>query len=68
MSSALIAQHLADLRCLDPERFELLEGEGKLRRHIKLHSVPDITLKPVDVYLLLVLKAGHIATAAFILL
>jgi len=46
----------------------VLEGEGKLRRHIKSLAVLDITLKPVDVYLLLVLKAGHIATAAFILL
>jgi len=46
----------------------VLEGEGKLRRHIKPFAVPDITLKPVDVYLLLGLKAGHIPTAAFILL
>jgi len=39
-----------------PDKFKVLEGEGKLRRHIKLTSVPDITEKRVGEYLLLALK------------
>jgi hypothetical protein len=41
-----------------PDKFKVLEGEGKLRRHIKLTSVPDITEKHVGEYLLLALKAS----------
>lgn len=39
-----------------PDEFKMLEGEGKLRRHIKLLSVADIAQKHVDEYLLLALK------------
>ncbi|PKO34214.1 MAG: hypothetical protein CVU34_09385 [Betaproteobacteria bacterium HGW-Betaproteobacteria-7] len=41
-----------------PDRFEVLEGEGKLRRHIKLSSVQDISKKHVGEYLLLALQAS----------
>lgn len=41
-----------------PDEFKVLEGEGKLRRHIKLSSVPDIAGKHVEAYLLLALKAS----------
>ncbi|NMF91521.1 DUF1801 domain-containing protein [Aromatoleum petrolei] len=41
-----------------PDKFKVLEGEGKLRRHIKLTSVPDIAEKHVGEYLLLALKAS----------
>ena len=37
---------------------EFSEGEGKLRRHIKLTSVPDIAGKQVGEYLLLALRAS----------
>lgn len=40
-----------------PDEFKVLEGEGKLRRHIKLTSVPDIVEKHVGEYLLLALNA-----------
>ncbi|MDO9596927.1 MAG: DUF1801 domain-containing protein [Azoarcus sp.] len=39
------------------DKFTVLEGEGKLRRHIKLSSVEDIAGKHVGEYLLLALKA-----------
>ena len=39
-----------------PDKFKVLEGEGKLRRHIKLSSVDDIPAKHVREYLLLALK------------
>ena len=38
--------------------FKVLEGEGKLRRHIKLSSVQDIAGKHVREYLLLALNAS----------
>lgn len=41
-----------------PDKFNVLEGEGKLRRHIKLSSVPDISGKHVREYLLLALRAS----------
>lgn len=40
-----------------PDKFKKLEGEGKLRRHIKLTSVSDVMEKHVGEYLLLALKA-----------
>jgi hypothetical protein len=39
-----------------PDKFKVLEGEGKLRRHIKLSSEHDISGKHVREYLLLALK------------
>ncbi len=42
-----------------PDKFKVLEGEGKLRRHIKLLSAQDITKKHVSEYLLLTLKASQ---------
>lgn len=39
-----------------PDKFKQLEGEGKLRRHIKLSSLQDISAKHVREYLLLALK------------
>jgi hypothetical protein len=41
-----------------PDKFKQLEGEGKLRRHIKLLSVQDLSAKHVREYLLLALKAS----------
>lgn len=41
-----------------PDKFKVLEGEGKLRRHIKLRSVADITAKHIGDYLLLALNAS----------
>lgn len=41
-----------------PDKFKVLEGEGKLRRHIKLSSVLDIAEKHVGAYLLLALNAS----------
>lgn len=41
-----------------PDRFKVLEGEGKLRRHIKLTSSQDITAKHVREYVQLALKAS----------
>ncbi len=41
-----------------PDKFNVLEGEGKLRRHIKLSSPHDITGKYVREYLVLALKAS----------
>lgn len=35
-----------------PDTFQVLEGEGKLRRHIKLSSVRDIPEKHIRQYLL----------------
>ena len=40
------------------DKFNVLEGEGKLRRHIKLSSVQDITDKHVREYLVLAMKAA----------
>ena len=40
------------------DRFHVLEGEGKLRRHIKLSSPQDITDKHVSEYLVWALKAS----------
>ncbi len=41
-----------------PDKFNVLEGEGKLRRHIKLASTHDITDKHIREYLVLALKAS----------
>lgn len=41
-----------------PDKCNVLEGEGKLRRHIKLSSTQDITGKHVLEYHVLVLKAS----------
>lgn len=41
-----------------PDKFNALEGKGKLRRHIKLSSPQDITNKHVREYLVLALKAS----------
>lgn len=49
-----IPKPLEDTRLLDPERL----GEGKLRRHIKLTSIPDIAQKHVGEYRILALKAS----------
>ncbi len=40
------------------DKLNVLEGEGKLRRHIKLSSPQDITDKHVREYLVLALKAS----------
>jgi hypothetical protein len=40
------------------DRYKVLEGEGKLRRHIKLSSAQDISGKHVREYLALALKAS----------
>ncbi len=44
--------HLAD-------PFKVLEGKGKLRRHIKLCSAQDVAEKHVGEYLLLALQASE---------
>ena len=41
-----------------PDKYKVLEGEGKLRRHIKLSSAQDISGKHVREYLVLALKAS----------
>ena len=41
-----------------PDKFKVLEGAGKLRRHIKLFSAEDISEKHVREYLVLALKAS----------
>lgn len=41
-----------------PDKYKVLEGEGKLRRHIKLLSAQDISGKHVREYLALALKAS----------
>ena len=41
-----------------PDKFKVLEGEGKLRRHIKLSSDQDISEKHVREYLALAFKAS----------
>lgn len=41
-----------------PDKFKVLEGEGKLRRHIKLWSAQDIAERHVGEYLRLALKAS----------
>jgi len=41
-----------------PDNYKVLEGEGKLRRHIKLSSAQDIPGKHVREYLALALKAS----------
>lgn len=40
------------------DKFKVLEGEGKFRRHIKLSSEQEIAEKHVGEYLLLALKAS----------
>ncbi|TVQ23071.1 MAG: DUF1801 domain-containing protein [Leptolyngbya sp. DLM2.Bin15] len=41
-----------------PDNFNVLEGKGKMRRHIKLSSIHDISAKYVREYLLLALKVS----------
>lgn len=41
-----------------PDQFNVLEGKGKFRRHIKLSSAHDITGKHVRTYLVSALKAS----------
>lgn len=41
-----------------PDKHKVLEGEGKLRRHIKLSSLSDIESKHVRDYVILALKAA----------
>ena len=41
-----------------PDAFGVLEGEGKLRRHIKLAAAQDITEKHVGEYLLLAFRTS----------
>lgn len=41
-----------------PDKHKVLEGEGKLRRHIKLLSAQDISGKHVREYLALALRAS----------
>lgn len=41
-----------------PDKFKVLEGEGKFRRHIKLTSAQDITGKHVRDYLVLARKVA----------
>lgn len=41
-----------------PDQFNVLDGKGKFRRHIKLSSLQDITDKHVHEYLVLALKAS----------
>lgn len=41
-----------------PDKFCVLEGQGKFRRHIKLSSAQDISGKHVRDYLVLALKAS----------
>lgn len=41
-----------------PDKYKVLEGEGKFRRHIKLSSPQDISGKHVREYLALALKAS----------
>ncbi len=41
-----------------PDQYKVLEGEGKLRRHIKISSAQDISGKYVNEYLALALKAS----------
>ena len=38
------------------DKYKVLEGEGKLRRHIKLYCAQDLADKHVAAYLLLALK------------
>ena len=42
-----------------PDKFQVLEGEGKFRRHIKLSSAQDISAKHVREYLVLALKTAQ---------
>lgn len=41
-----------------PDKHKVLEGDGKLRRHIKLFSIQDIESKHVRDYLVLARKAA----------
>lgn len=44
-----------------PDKYKVLEGTGKLRRHIKIFSTQDISGKYVREYLTLALKASSSA-------
>ena len=39
-----------------PDKYKVLEGEGKLRRHIKLCTLDEVTQKHVSHYLTLALR------------
>lgn len=41
-----------------PDKYKMLEGEGKYRRHIKLTSEQDVSDKHVYAYLVLALEAA----------
>ena len=41
-----------------PDKFKVLEGEGKFRRHIKLSSTQDVLSKHVRKYLILAFHAS----------
>lgn len=45
------------------DKFKMLEGEGKFRRHIKLLSLQDITDKYIREYLVMALKPTTVARA-----
>lgn len=47
-----------------PDRHKALEGDGKLRRHIKLSSLQDIERKHVCDYLALAYKAACVGRGA----
>lgn len=50
-----------------PDKYKMLEGEGRLRRHIKLSSVQDISGKHVCEYLALAIEANcrnHVASTS----
>jgi len=42
-----------------PDRYKVLEGEGKLRRHIKLSTMDDVDQKHVQHYVALALSAHN---------
>jgi hypothetical protein len=43
-----------------PDEYKVLEGEGKLRRHIKLSTMDDVAQKQVAHYLALALRAVEV--------
>lgn len=46
-----------------PDTYRVLEGDGKLRRHIKLSAIDDVDQKHVQHYLALALRAVEIKAA-----
>jgi hypothetical protein len=43
-----------------PDEHHVLEGEGKLRRHIKLSTIDDVSQKYVAHYMALALRAAEV--------